>query len=201
MKKVIGSICLFFITVCFWQCGSNEIVYSFAEKRFVFETDSVEYGTKYIQQASSASFLTYEFKPSKGPLQIYVRFNGLMPWINSIENIDLVLFQKNEKGELVKIEAKELKEFKAEYSNGQTIVMTPLKNEHISDQVNFKEADWGEYTKNSNINFVGTFVYDLEKYPDQLLMKFKIKWKEKEKEFETTMTRAEYKGPKFNPKY
>ena len=109
MKKGIRSICLFFVALCFGQC-SNEIVYSFAEPEFVFATDSLAYGKKYIVQRSSASFSTYEFAESKGPLQISVRFNGLMPWINSIENIDLVLFQKNEKGELVKIEAKELKE-------------------------------------------------------------------------------------------
>ncbi len=195
MKKSMRSICLFFIAICFWQCGSNQIVYSLAEAEFVFAKDSIEYGSKYIQQESSASFSTYEFKEAKGPLQIHVTMNGLMPWINSVESIDLDLFQKNEKGELVKIEAVELKEFKAEYSNGQTIVTTAIKNEHMGDQVNWKEADWGEYTKNSNVNFVGTFVYDLEEYPDQLRMKFKIKWKEKEKEFETTMTRSDYVGP------
>ncbi|MDZ4665848.1 MAG: hypothetical protein SGJ15_13295 [Bacteroidota bacterium] len=189
------------LALSFSNCGSNKVIYAIAEDHFVFERDSIPYGNNKLLKESSASFLTYEFDNKKGPLKIYVRFDGMMPNINTIESIDLELIQKNDKGEIVKLHAKELSEFKVEYSNGRSIVSLPIRNEHICSQVNWKEANWGEYTQNSSVGFVGTFIFELEEYPTNLMLSFKINWKNREKQFETTLTKEVYVGPKFNPKY
>lgn len=190
-----------FLVIGLTNCGATKVVYTMAEDQFVYQRDSLPYGEQKILAESFASFLTYEFNEGNEPLQIYVRLNGLMPWINTIEHISLELEQKNEKGEMITVKPKELKEFKVEYSNGNTILSLPIKNEHIGAQVNWKEADWGEYTKNNSVGFNGTFVFEPTKYPATMLMKFKIVWKEGEKQFETTLTKGDYVGRKLNPKF
>lgn len=201
MRELKFLLCTSVIALVFVSCGSKQIVYNFKEGKFVYDRDSLPYGQKKIMAESAASFSTYEFKEGKGPVKIHVNFNGLLPKISTIEKISLELTQKNAKGETITLQPKELKEFQAEYSNGRTIIQTPLKNENISSQVNWKEADWGEYTKNANVNLTGTFVFEPEECTDQLLMKFVIKWKDSEKNFETTLTKTDYEGPKFNPKF
>jgi hypothetical protein len=200
MRRIILPL-NFLLVLCFSNCGSKKTVYSLAEDQFVFDSDSIPYGQKKILVESSASFLTFEFSENSEPLKIHLRFHGIMPGINTIEKIHLELLQKNEKGEIIKVQAKELKEFKVEYSNGRSIISLPIKNEAISSQVNWKEADWGEYTKNNSVDFVGTYIFELEEYPQNLIMSFKMTWKDREKLFETTLTKGEYKGPKINPKF
>lgn len=189
------------ITLLFAKCDSKQIIYNFKEDTFVYNKDSLPYGQKRILAESRVSFLTYEFKEGKEPFKIYVRFNGLLPRVSTLEEISLVVSQKNEKGEVTVVEPKELKGFQAEYTNGSAVVSVPLNNKDIFSQVNWKEADWGEYTSNANVDLNGTFVFELSEYPDQLLMKFVIKWKDSEKSFETTLTKTDYVGPKFNPKF
>lgn len=201
MRKVKFFLMAGVITFLFVQCGSKQIIYSFKEDKFVYDRDSLPYGQKKILVESWASFSTYEFKEGKEPFKIYVRFNGLLPKVSTIEKISLQLSQKNNKGEVEFIEPKELKDFQAEYTNGSAVVSVPLKNEHISSQVNWKAADWGEYTSNANIDINGTFGFELKECTDQLLMRFVIKWKDSEKSFETTLTKGDYVGPKLNPKF
>jgi hypothetical protein len=182
-------------------CGSNKIIYAIAEDRYAYDRDSIPYGKQKMLQESFVSFSTYEFKEGKEPLKLYVQLNGIMPKINSIENISLELQQKNKKDETTTIFPKELREFKVEYSNGRSIVSLPVKNEHIGGQINWKEANWGEYTENNSVNFAGTFLFEPIEFPPTMIMKFKIVSREGEKQFETTLTKSEYVGPKLNPKF
>jgi hypothetical protein len=199
--RTIVSILSLLAVFLFSNCGSKQVVYAFAEDKFVYQKDSLPYGEQKIVMESSASFLTFEFKEGSEPLQISVRFNGLMPNINTIEKISLELEQKNEKGEMIMVQPKDLKEFKVEYTTGKAMMSLPIKNEHISSQVNWREADWGEYTKNNSVDFVGTFVFEPKEFPPTMLMKFKINFKDSEKQFETTLTKGDYVGRKFNPKF
>jgi len=199
--RVFIIISVFFTAIGFTNCGSKKVVYTLAEDQYVYQRDSLPYGNKKILAESFASFLTYEFIEGKEPLKFHVRLNGLMPRINSIESISLELEQKNQKGEVLTVEPKELKEFKVEYSNGQTIISLPVKNERIGTQVNWQEANWGEYTQNNSVSFIGTFAFELSDFPSTMLMRFKIKWKDGEKQFETTLTKGDYVGQKLNPKF
>jgi hypothetical protein len=200
MKSIVCVVVLL-IAFAFTNCGSGKVVYAMAEEQFVYERDSLPYGDQKILTESLASFSTYEFKEGREPLGIYVRFNGLMPRINTIEKVSLELQYKNEKGEMITVQPKAFEDLKVEYSKERAVVSLPIKNEHIWSQVKWREADWGEYTKNNSIDFMGTFLFELEDHPPTMLMKFKIAWKEAEKQFETTLTRGDYVGPKFNPKF
>src|ERR1041385_736273 len=136
MIRVIFAITVTIAALGFINCGGNKVVYKMAEQQFVFQRDSLPYGEQKILSESVVSFVTYEFKEGAEPLKIYVRFNSLMPGINSIDAISLELQEKNEKGETITVKPKELQEFKVEYSNGRTIVSTALKNDHIGSQIN-----------------------------------------------------------------
>jgi hypothetical protein len=201
MMKAVFVFAGFLFMLGFSNCGPNKVVYTIAEDKFIYDRDSLPYGRQKILQESFVSFSTYEFKEGKEPLKFYIRLNGIMPKINSIEKISLELLQKNEKGQTIAILPRELQEFKVEYSNGKSIISLPVKNEHIGEQVNWREADWGEYTKNNSVVFVGTFVFEPIEFSPTMIMKFKIIWQDGEKKFETTLTKGDYVGPKLNPKF
>lgn len=201
MMRTIFSASVLLLALILTNCGSNKVIYTMAEERFVFDRDSLPYGKQKILAESSASFLTYEFNEGKDPLKVYVRFHGIMPAINTIEDVTLQLSYKNDRGETVTFLPDDLKEFKVEYSNGRSIVSLPIKNKNISGQVNWKEADWGEYTQNSSVDFSGTFIFKQKEFPVNMIMKFEMTWKDSQKQFETTLTKGDYSSPKINPKF
>ncbi len=199
--KVIYSIPVLFLALLLTNCGSKEVTYAIAEDKFVFERDSLPYGEQKMLQESFASFLTYEFKEGSDPLKIYVSVNEIMPNVNNIKDVNLQLDYKNEKGEIKSFLPDELKEFKVEYSNGRAILSLPIENRNIASQINWQEADWGEYTRNNYVNLIGTFIFRQKEFPPNMTLKFKITWKDREKQFETTLTKGDYVGPKINPKF
>ena len=195
---------LVLIAFYFIRCTTNKpIEYLFENKQNRLE----EIVVLPANDSSTLMFNSFDFKIGKKTIELNYAFHEKPIGGEKLQSIAAVIYSKDEKGEFQELKSTskiEYEFFDGKYSVKKSIASTEL----INKVINWKEVKYEyeflnvKYIKEDNkILFNGTTTCVDYNYPETIKLILTLKWEDETKVVEKILTKHDYKGPKFNPKF